>query len=71
MMEKSTRCFIVGSGRRYLQQVTSRGGKLVSCLWSMYKYDSLRIYDLGKARAAARLVGGSVHTFDPLNGDVF
>lgn len=38
--------------------------------WSNSPYDAARIKNANDARAVAKKVGGNVHRFNPLNGEV-
>lgn len=62
--------FIVECDRRYLQTAVSPKKGSLNPYFSIYKYDAWRTTDINKARAAARIVGGTVRRFFPLSGDV-
>jgi hypothetical protein len=67
-MEIDLSCWVVRKNRQYLVAIPEMLGAKPK--YSPYAYDAARIKDANKARAVADKVGGNIHRFYPLTGDV-
>lgn len=68
-MVKLPDVYVIGKGREWLQ---SNGTDMPDipqkCTWSQYLYNAKRFESRFEAKRKARIIGGAVYRFDPLNG---
>ena len=60
-------CWVVKRNRQYLVAIPEHTG---IPKYSPYAYEAARIINANDARAVAEKVGGNIHKFDPLTGEV-
>ena len=61
-------CWVVRKNRQYLVAIPEMLGNKPK--YSPHVYDAARIKDANDARAVADAVGGNIHRFYPLTGDI-
>lgn len=66
-METNLNCWIISRDRRFLVAIPEVSGQPK---YSPHAYDAARIEDANDARAVADRIGGNIHRFDPLTGEV-
>ena len=67
-MKTDLSCWIVRRNRRYLVAIPEMLGNKPK--YSPHSYDAARIMNANDARAVANKVGGNIHRFNPLTGEV-
>ena len=67
-MKADLTCWVVRRNRQYLVAIPEMCGNKPK--YSPHVYDAAQIKNANDARAVADMVGGNIHRFNPLTGDV-
>ena len=67
-MDKDLSCWVVRKNKQYL--VACPAFLSYKPKYSPHAYDAVQIENANDARRVADLVGGNIHRFNPLNGNV-
>ena len=66
-MKQDLSCWVVRKNRRYLVGIPEMTNRP---LYSPHVYDAAQIENANDARFVANMVGGNIHRFNPLTGEV-
>lgn len=67
-MKTDLSCWVVRKNRQYLVSIPEMLGNKPR--YSPYAYDAAQIMNANDARRVADMVGGNIHKFNPLTGEV-
>lgn len=67
-MDKDLSCWVVRRNRKYLVAIPEMLGSKPK--YSPHAYDAAQIKSANDARFVANKVGGNIHKFNPLTGEV-